>query len=80
MRKLFLLLVCFNFMQPVRSLKYWRKEVLNRDIDGYWCCSCVGYNGEQVCGCYAVTVWEYCIWSSLPRWVAERLAPHVWRG
>ena len=25
----------------------------------YFCCSCVGYYGEQTCGCYAILTCEY---------------------
>ncbi len=77
-RKLILLPVTWRWRYPLSSWKFWLKEVWYRDLDSYWCCSCIGAYGEQVCGCYAVTVWEHCVWSSFPHSVAVRLAPNVW--
>lgn len=80
MRKLFLLLITFRIRYPRESWRFWMKEVYRRELNDYWCCSCIDGFGQMPCGCYAVTVWEHYVWISLPRWAAVRLAPHVWQG
>jgi hypothetical protein len=79
-RKLFLLPIVFRWRYPRESWRFWVKEVWRSDLDSYFCCSCIDYTGQQVCGCYAASVWQECIWRSLPRRVAKVLAPGMWQG
>lgn len=36
----------------------WSETRSERWFD-YWCCSCIGYDGTQACGCQAVSTGEY---------------------